>query len=118
MSFGHPYILKIDGCIHDGWLVLHYEQKTFNLLFLQSFLSLPVIYNLFSSMAAGGVVNNLNSEVVKKLPLFLPPLTLQNQFAAFVEQADKSKFTASRLLKIFLSCILKLSFEKGDLGHV
>ena len=22
MSFGRPYILKIDGCIHDGWLVL------------------------------------------------------------------------------------------------
>ena len=21
MSFGRPYILKIDGCIHDGWLV-------------------------------------------------------------------------------------------------
>ena len=22
MSFGRPYILQIDGCIHDGWLVL------------------------------------------------------------------------------------------------
>src|SRR5699024_1464616 len=22
MSFGRPYILNIDGCIHDGWLVL------------------------------------------------------------------------------------------------
>ena len=22
MSFGRPYILKIDGCIHDGWLVI------------------------------------------------------------------------------------------------
>ena len=22
MSFGRPYILKTDGCIHDGWLVL------------------------------------------------------------------------------------------------
>ena len=22
ISFEHPYILKIDGCIHDGWLVL------------------------------------------------------------------------------------------------
>ena len=25
MSFGRPYILKIDGCIHDGWLVLRYR---------------------------------------------------------------------------------------------
>ena len=22
MSFGRPYILKVDGCIHDGWLVI------------------------------------------------------------------------------------------------
>ena len=27
MSFGRPYILKIDGCIHDGWLVLRGFQK-------------------------------------------------------------------------------------------
>ena len=22
MSFGRPYILKIDGCIHDGWIAI------------------------------------------------------------------------------------------------
>ena len=22
MSFGRPYILKVDGCIHDGWLAI------------------------------------------------------------------------------------------------
>ena len=22
MSFGRPYILKIDGCIHDGWIAM------------------------------------------------------------------------------------------------
>lgn len=23
MSFGRPYITKIEGCIHDGWLRIH-----------------------------------------------------------------------------------------------
>lgn len=27
MSFGRPYILKVDGCIHDGWLVLRNEKN-------------------------------------------------------------------------------------------
>ncbi len=31
MSFGRPYILDVDGCIHDGWLVLHDNEKKFNL---------------------------------------------------------------------------------------
>ena len=30
MSFGRPYILAIDGCIHDGWLVLHDENQVFD----------------------------------------------------------------------------------------
>ena len=29
MSFGHPYILDIEGCIHDGWLVIHDVHNTF-----------------------------------------------------------------------------------------
>ena len=29
MSFGRPYILKTDGCIHDGWLVLQNFKDTF-----------------------------------------------------------------------------------------
>ena len=92
MSFGHPYILKIDGCIHDGWLVLHFNHDVFNPIYLQTYLGLPSTYMLFASMAAGGVVNNLNSEIVKRLPVIIPPIGLQDQFAAFVQQSDKSKF--------------------------
>ena len=91
MSFGHPYILKIDGCIHDGWLVLHFDKKVFNVVYLQIYLGLPIVYDIFSRMAAGGVVNNLNSEMVKRLPVIIPPLEDQNQFATFVHQTDKSK---------------------------
>lgn len=29
MSFGRPYILKVDGCIHDGWLVIHDDKEVF-----------------------------------------------------------------------------------------
>ena len=92
MSFGHPYILKIDGCIHDGWLVLHFDKTVFDALYLQTYLGLPVVYAIFETMAAGGVVNNLNSEIVKRLPVIVPAIGMQEQFAAFVRQSDKSKF--------------------------
>ena len=38
---------------------------------------------------------------VKALPILVPPLDLQNEFAAFVEQVDKSEFI-TRILAIFL----------------
>lgn len=93
MSFGRPYILKIDGCIHDGWLVIHFEKDLFNAIYLQAYFGLSSTYSLFESMAAGGVVNNLNSEIVKKLPVIIPSLELQNQFAEFVEKSEESKST-------------------------
>ena len=96
MSFGHPYILKIDGCIHDGWLVLHFDKTVFDALYLQMYLGLPVVYAIFETMAAGGVVNNLNSEIVKRLPVIVPTIDQQEQFAAFVRQSDKSKFATLR----------------------
>ena len=96
MSFGHPYILKIDGCIHDGWLVLHFGKTVFDALYLQTYLGLPAVYAIFETMAAGGVVNNPNSEIVKKLPVIVPAIDIQKQFAAFVRQSDKSKFAVAK----------------------
>ena len=100
MSFGHPYILKIDGCIHDGWLVLHFDKTVFDALYLQMYLGLPVVYAIFETMAAGGVVNNLNSEIVKRLPVIVPTIDQQEQFAAFVRQSDKSKLLAINLMRL------------------
>jgi hypothetical protein len=31
MSFGHPYAPKIEGYIHDGWLILHDKNNLFNI---------------------------------------------------------------------------------------
>ncbi len=92
MSFGHPYILRIDGCIHDGWLVLHFNHKNIEAEYLCSYLSQDSTYQELSKLAAGGVVNNLNSEVVKILPTILPPIEEQRKYLAVLHQADKSKY--------------------------
>ena len=81
MSFGRPYILKIDGCIHDGWLVLRDESDLFDKRFLYYYLSAPVTYEKFKKMAVGGVVNNLNSEMVRGVTIPLPPRTEQESIA-------------------------------------
>ena len=86
MSFGRPYILNIDGCIHDGWLVLRDECNLFDKHFLYYCLSAPVTYAKFKSMAVGGVVNNLNSEMVRNVEIPLPPLEEQRKIAAVLDK--------------------------------
>lgn len=82
MSFGKPYILNIDGCIHDGWLVIHDENDTFDKSFLYYLLGCPNMYKEFKRLAVGGVVNNLNSKVVRDVIVPVPPLQEQERIVA------------------------------------
>ena len=98
MSFGRPYILTIDGYIHDGWLVLRDRLRRYEKLFLYALLSSDYANMSFRTMAAGSVVKNLNKELVGNLMVPVPPMELQMQYAAFIEQSDKSKFELEQAL--------------------
>ena len=89
MSFGRPYILKIDGCIHDGWLVLRDKDELFDKRFLYYYLSSKTTYQKFKGMAVGGVVNNLNSEMVRKVDV---PVPLKSEQAEIADLLDKLNF--------------------------
>lgn len=57
--------------------------------------------NGFSEIeGAKATIAHLPGAKLKKLPVVVPPLALQEQFAAFVEQTDKSKFIAINIKKI------------------
>ena len=85
MSFGRPYILAIDGCIHDGWLVLRDENEIFDKRFLYYYLSSKTTYEKFKSMAVGGVVNNLNSEMVRNVYVPVPNMIEQAKIADLMD---------------------------------
>ena len=56
----------------------------------------------------------LNLGIIKKINIPLPPIALQNQFAAFVEQTDKSKFAMQRQLEeaeAFKSALMQQFFN-------
>lgn len=91
MSFGRPYIMGVDGCIHDGWLVLHDTNNTFNKLYLYYSLAHKSMYQQFKLMAVGGVVNNLNSEMVRRVLVLVPPLIVQQEFANRIELIEMQK---------------------------
>ena len=85
MSFGRPYILKTDGCIHDGWLVIGDIEFAFHQDFLYYMLSSPVMYNALSSLAVGSTVKNLKSDSVKSLIVPIPPIKEQKLIAEQIE---------------------------------
>ena len=54
---------------------------------------------LISGCINGAVTKTITKTELKKIPVMMPPLELQNQFAAFVHQVDKSKVEEQRKLE-------------------
>lgn len=86
MSFGRPYILKTDGCIHDGWLVIGNINTVFNQDYLYYALSSGFMYVTLSLLAAGSTVKNLKSDTVRSVLFPIPPLREQERMAHRLEQ--------------------------------
>ena len=88
MSFGRPYILNIDGCVHDGWLAIETYSNTIDIEFLQYILQGYMWF--FKSKAGGSSVDNLNIDKVKELPFALPPLNEQKRILFILRKIDNS----------------------------
>lgn len=85
MSFGRPYISKIEGCIHDGWLLIR-NLNGFDSDYLYYLLSSTYLYNQFTVKASGSTVDNLNIDKVKSAIIPLPPLSEQKRIVQKLEE--------------------------------
>lgn len=103
MSFGRPYIMRTNGCIHDGWLVLSKYQDNLDIDFFYYLLSSPVVVDQFDRFAQGSTVRNLNKELVSKVEVKIPPLSTQKLIVARLDgilaEIDKGIETANLNIK-------------------
>lgn len=88
MSFGKPYIMGIEGCIHDGWLLIRDTNNTFDLAFLCHLLSSQQMLEQFKALAAGSTVNNLNKDLVGNTLILFPKIQEQVLIGQYLEQMD------------------------------
>ena len=67
---------------------------------LSCFMNTDALKKKLRNMAKGAVNQaNINAQELQAINIYLPPLALQEQFATFVEQTDKSKFIAIQIKK-------------------
>lgn len=98
MSFGRPYISKIYGCVHDGWLIVSDYEQSFLPLFFYYAIRSELVQAQFRKSVAGAVVKNLNSDLVRSVKIVIPSIESQEKFSSFAKQIDKSKFVLSNEL--------------------
>ena len=93
MSFGRPYILNIDGCVHDGWLIISDYLAAFHPLYLYYAIRDFEVQNQFCEKATGATVKNLNSDLVKSTLIKVPPMELQHEFSESASKIEQTKST-------------------------
>ena len=118
MSFGRPYILNVDGCIHDGWLVISPIGEAYMSDFLYYLLSSSFAFEQFTNVASGGVVTNLNSDKVADTKFPLPPLAEQKRIVveierwfALIDQIEQSQSDLQDTIRQTKSKILDLAIH-------
>ncbi len=97
VSLGFARIITFDGCIHDGWLAFENIDSRLNKIFLLQ--SLNQMTEHFRAIAPAGTQPNLNTAIMKAYMQIIPPIELQNDFIAFVEQTDKLKLEVKKSLE-------------------
>ena len=88
MSFGRPYIMAINGCIHDGWLLIRNDKNLYDLQFLCHLLGSENMFHQYKSFAAGSTVNNLNKDLVGNTTVSFPKKTEQSKLGALFDSLD------------------------------
>ena len=88
-----PFYFK-DGRV----LWVHLTSNDFDNIFVQYVMKSKMATE-YEHIASGTTFKELKIFTLKSLDIVKPPIALQNQFAAFVAQADKSKSVLQKLLE-------------------
>lgn len=90
MSFGRPYIVRIEGYIHDGWLMLADKGGNWRSEYLYFLLRSEAVQKQFRSQAGGSTVKNLNKDRVAVVEVPVPPIQVQDRELARLNNIERS----------------------------
>ena len=105
MSYGLPYIMGIEGCIHDGWFVLRDYEQNFNKDYLCNLLISDIVQKQYKKLAAGGVVQNISSDLVNSVFISIPSLDEQRKIAGLLSLIDERIATQNKIIEKLESLI-------------
>lgn len=101
-------------------LVFRMKPKDVNALYLLAYMRSDRGLDLIQGMAHGSAKSmvNIPKTQLARLPVPVPPLELQQEFADFVAQVDKSKFAVQKALDELNATTKKILNQELGLGNV
>ena len=88
---------EFKGCnVGRGIVPIRTNESIIRLRFLKGQMDYDSMHEYMRSLAKGIALIQLNIEDLRKVELIVPPVVMQDQYIAFMEQSDKSKFLAQK----------------------
>ena len=81
---------------NQGFKNFYCDEKKINPIFLYEILKYNTVF--LNSKGTGTTFKELSKSNAEQIKIPVPPLELQNQFATFVQQIDKSKFVSEQFM--------------------
>ena len=99
-SIGRAAVYDCDEVanINQAVALVRVDYSQINQTYLMTFLNSPQAIEMYGKMKKGGARDNLSLQNIADLQIPVAPIELQNQFALFVEQTDKSKLAIQQSL--------------------
>ena len=101
-TLGRCYIVQSDDEFYfqDGMITwLSNYDRRITALYISYLFEMPGFRKQIDALQAGSTVAYMSISMTKKLNIMVPPIELQNQFADFVKQVDKSKVAVQKALE-------------------
>lgn len=89
-------ITDVEGVFHNNFFLIDFDRIKFNKIFLSEYLKLDYIQAEILRRAGTSTIPDLNHGEFYKIPIYEPPIELQQQFADFVRHVDKSRFDVKK----------------------
>ncbi len=99
-TVGNPVIVDIEPCFaikNVALIKFKSNSKVLN-VYIQELLKSDYFDDVVLSKVRGGTQKFISLGDIRKLEILVPPIELQNEFADFVKQIDKSKFVVQKAL--------------------
>ena len=81
-TLGFPMFLATECCIHDGWMYFVDLENDIKIYF---YYSLVFLKDYFSNQSYGAAIQNINTEIVKKISILIPSKIILDEFNKIVK---------------------------------
>jgi type I restriction enzyme S subunit len=116
-SVGKPIIVKMNACIHDGFVLFSNLSKDIDVEFL--YYLLTTFQDRFGNAGQHGTQKNLNTEIVSNTKFLKPPLDEQQKIASILSKVDELIQKTHQIIEQTqrLKKVLMLRLFTKGIGH-